>query len=189
MLTRRALLVSASACALAAPGWARIGAEAGRIKVRPVPLPSVRLKPSIYADAVETNRRTLLALSPDRLLHNFHASAGLPPKAERYGGWEARGHRRPYARPLSDRLLADVRADRRRAMRDRVRAHRRRACPHPGGAWRRLCRRHHGRARRQGRRRQDRVRGDPQAAISAPAASTSMAAGCRSIPGTRSMPG
>ncbi|RHW18910.1 glycoside hydrolase family 127 protein [Sphingomonas gilva] len=91
MISRRAFLVSASVCALAAPGWARIGVDAGRIKVRPVPLGAVRLKPSIYADAVETNRRTLLALSPDRLLHNFHASAGLAPKGERYGGWEARG--------------------------------------------------------------------------------------------------
>lgn len=91
MISRRVFLVTASAAALVAPGWTRAAGDAGRIKVRPVPLASVRLKPSIYATAVETNRKTLLALSPDRLLHNFHASAGLPPKGEVYGGWEARG--------------------------------------------------------------------------------------------------
>ena len=57
----------------------------------PFPLGAVRLKPGIYATAVETNRRTLLALEPDRLLHNFHKSAGLPVKGKTYGGWEARG--------------------------------------------------------------------------------------------------
>jgi len=91
VISRRVFLVTASAAALVAPGWTRAAGDAGRIKVRPVPLASVRLKPSIYATAVETNRKTLLALSPDRLLHNFHASAGLPPKGEVYGGWEARG--------------------------------------------------------------------------------------------------
>ena len=91
MISRRAFLVSASVAALAAPGWARVVEDAGRIKVHPAPLTSVRLKPSIYATAVETNRKTLLSLSPDRLLHNFHTSAGLPPKGKLYGGWEARG--------------------------------------------------------------------------------------------------
>lgn len=91
MISRRAFLVSASVAALAAPGWARIVGDGGRIKVHPAPLTSVRLKPSIYATAVETNRKTLLGFSPDRFLHNFHASAGLPPKGKVYGGWEARG--------------------------------------------------------------------------------------------------
>ena len=91
MIDRRAFLASASAAALLAPSLARAKTDAGRIRLRPVPLTSVRLRPSIWADAVEANRRTLMALSPDRLLHNFHASAGLPPKGEMYGGWEARG--------------------------------------------------------------------------------------------------
>lgn len=71
MIGRRAFLASASAAALLAPSLARATADAGRIKLRPVPLTSVHL-PSIRANAVETNRRTLMALSPNRFLHNFH---------------------------------------------------------------------------------------------------------------------
>lgn len=90
-LSRRSVLLAASA--LAATAWpaAHAAAETGRVRVRPLPLDAVRLKPSIYADAVEANRRYLLALEPGRLLHNFHAGAGLPVQGELYGGWEARG--------------------------------------------------------------------------------------------------
>jgi DUF1680 family protein len=91
MLTRRLFLGSASVLALAGPAFARIQVDEKPIKVRPLPLSAVRLKPSAFADAVETNRRYLLSLSPERLLHNFYASAGLPTKGETYGGWEARG--------------------------------------------------------------------------------------------------
>ena len=82
MATRRAFLGSASALALAGPVLARsafAAAAAERIKARPLPLKD------------EANRRYLLALEPDRLLHNVHAGAGLEPKAPVYGGWEARG--------------------------------------------------------------------------------------------------
>src|SRR6516165_9747639 len=58
-------------------------------KAEPLPLSAVRLLPSAYATAVETNRQYLLRLSADRLLHNFLLYAGLPPKAEIYGGWES----------------------------------------------------------------------------------------------------
>jgi uncharacterized protein len=90
MISRRALLASTAVIGLAGPAFA---AGFGRRKrlVQPVPLADVRLTPSIFADAVETNRRYLLALEPDRLLHNFRKSAGLPPKGRSYGGWEARG--------------------------------------------------------------------------------------------------
>ncbi|HEY0164624.1 MAG TPA: glycoside hydrolase family 127 protein, partial [Sphingomicrobium sp.] len=91
LLTRRSLLVSASAVALAGPAGAARSQPGFSPKVRPLPLKAVRLKPSIYATSVETNRRYLLSLEPDRLLHNFHKSAGLPPKGELYGGWEAMG--------------------------------------------------------------------------------------------------
>lgn len=91
MLTRRLFLGSASALALAGPAFARIAVEEKPIKARPLPLSAVRLRPSVYLDAVEANRRYLLSLVPDRLLHNFYASAGLPTKGEVYGGWEARG--------------------------------------------------------------------------------------------------
>lgn len=60
-------------------------------KLAPVPLGSVRLKPSIFLTSVTANQRYLLSLKADRFLHNFHKSAGLPVKGESYGGWEARG--------------------------------------------------------------------------------------------------
>ena len=91
MLSRRLFLASASAFALIGPVAIRGQAGAPRIRARPVPLESVRLRPSPFLRAVETNRRFLLSLEPDRLLHNFHASAGLPPRAPSYGGWEGRG--------------------------------------------------------------------------------------------------
>jgi uncharacterized protein len=56
---------------------------------KPLPLSAIRLLPSDYATAVEVNRGYLLALSPDRLLHNFRKYAGLEPKAAVYGGWES----------------------------------------------------------------------------------------------------
>jgi DUF1680 family protein len=57
-------------------------------RATPLPLTAVRLTPSRYLDAVEANRRYVLALEPDRLLHDYRAGAGLPPKAPCYGGWE-----------------------------------------------------------------------------------------------------
>jgi DUF1680 family protein len=91
LLSRRVFLLSASALALAGPAIGAQGGEPGGVKARPLPLSAVRLKPSIHADAVAANRLYLLALEPDRLLHNFHKSAGLPVKGALYGGWEARG--------------------------------------------------------------------------------------------------
>ncbi len=55
----------------------------------PFPLEAVRLLPSPFLDAVEANRRYLHQLEPDRLLHNYRKHAGLPPRGEPYGGWEA----------------------------------------------------------------------------------------------------
>lgn len=42
-----------------------------------------------FKHAMETNRRYLLELEPDRLLARFREYAGLEPKAPQYGGWEA----------------------------------------------------------------------------------------------------
>jgi DUF1680 family protein len=87
--TRRAFLAGASLLALNPPLFARTAVT--NVKAVPVPTGFVQLKPSIFADHVEANRRYLLALDPDRLLHNFHKFAGLSPKGERYGGWESAG--------------------------------------------------------------------------------------------------
>ncbi|MEO5775098.1 MAG: glycoside hydrolase family 127 protein [Sphingomicrobium sp.] len=89
-LTRRSILASVSALAFARP-LAANNPTGDRAKARPLPLGSVRLKPSIWATAVETNCAYLLSLDADRLLHNFRKYAGLEPKAEVYGGWEGLG--------------------------------------------------------------------------------------------------
>ena len=65
--------------------------------ISPFDLSRVRLLPGPYADAMAVNRRFLLAQDPDRLLHMFRLTAGLPSTAQPLGGWEApvnelRGH-------------------------------------------------------------------------------------------------
>ncbi len=88
--TRRALLATAatSGLLLALPAVAR---AQGRIRgpATPLPLDAVRLRPSIWADAVTANLAYLLRLEPDRLLHMYRLHAGLEPRADAYGGWEA----------------------------------------------------------------------------------------------------
>ena len=64
---------------------------------QPFDLASVRLLPGPFLDATEVNRRYLIGLDPDRLLHMFRVTAGLPSSAAPLGGWEApdnelRGH-------------------------------------------------------------------------------------------------
>ncbi len=64
---------------------------------RPFDLDRVRLHPGPFLDALEVNRRFLLAQDENRLLHMFRITAGLPSTAEPLGGWEApvnelRGH-------------------------------------------------------------------------------------------------
>jgi uncharacterized protein len=68
-----------------------------RFALQPFDLEAVRLTAGPVRDALETNRRFLLGLDPDRLLHMFRVTAGLPSTAEPLGGWEApdnelRGH-------------------------------------------------------------------------------------------------
>ncbi|WP_347302436.1 glycoside hydrolase family 127 protein [Croceibacterium sp. TMG7-5b_MA50] len=96
-VTRRALLRGASTVALVL-GSAELTlaamaqpAPSGRRRVEPVPMRHVRLSRSPFADAFRANRDYLLALDPERLLHNFYLSAGLPARGPVYGGWEAMG--------------------------------------------------------------------------------------------------
>ena len=65
--------------------------------VRPFPLDEVRLLDGPFRDAMLRDQQFLLAVDPDRLLHNFRVTAGLPSTAAPLGGWEApdvelRGH-------------------------------------------------------------------------------------------------
>ena len=72
-------------------------AEPARLVARPFPLAAVRLLEGPFATAQQRNQEVLLQLDPDRLLHMFCVTAGLPSQAEPYGGWEkpeieVRGH-------------------------------------------------------------------------------------------------
>ena len=63
----------------------------------PFDLARVRLLGGPFLDAVSVNRRFLMAQDPDRLLHTFRLTAGLPSTVQPLGGWEApenelRGH-------------------------------------------------------------------------------------------------
>ncbi len=69
-------------------GLPRTALSLQRNLARPFPLSAVRLAPSPWLRAVESNRAYLLRLSPDRLLHDYRLQAGLAPKGPRYGGWE-----------------------------------------------------------------------------------------------------
>ena len=57
----------------------------------PFALGDVQLLDSPFRQAMERNADYLLSINPDRLLHNTRLYAGLAPKGESYGGWEARG--------------------------------------------------------------------------------------------------
>ena len=58
---------------------------------RPFPLDEVRLLDGPLRDAMLRDQQFLLALDPDRLLHNFRVTAGLESHAQPLGGWEAPG--------------------------------------------------------------------------------------------------
>lgn len=64
---------------------------------RPFALCDVRLLDGAFKTAQETDVGWLLRVDPDRMLHNFRVTAGLPSTAKPYGGWEEpkcelRGH-------------------------------------------------------------------------------------------------
>ena len=108
---RRDFIASAALIAVSAPLWSRlrgdspvettldprwIGLPSGP-SVHPFDLHHVRLRAGPQLTALNTNRRFMMGLEPDRLLHVFRVNAGLPSTAEPLGGWEApvnelRGH-------------------------------------------------------------------------------------------------
>ena len=107
-VNRREFLGAASLAALALglPGRGVIADDtirrglpisAPRPLARPFELHDVRLRPGIQLTGLETNRRFMMGLEPDRLLHMFRVTAGIPSSAQPLGGWEApdnelRGH-------------------------------------------------------------------------------------------------
>src|SRR5690349_6097651 len=59
------------------------------IEAREFRLEDVRLLDGPFKNAMTRDAAYLLRLDPDRLLSGFRKEAGLKPKAEAYGGWEA----------------------------------------------------------------------------------------------------
>ena len=101
-LTRRQFVRSAAGAAAALP-FSRIvfaaggATPVGQIPFAPFALSRVKLLPGPFLEAADVNRRFLMNLDPDRLLHTFRVTAGLASNAAPLGGWEApenelRGH-------------------------------------------------------------------------------------------------
>lgn len=65
--------------------------ESPQVKAKPFSPHDVWLLPSPFHTLLEVNGRYLLSLEPDRLVSLFRKTAGLPQKAEPYGGWEIMG--------------------------------------------------------------------------------------------------
>src|SRR5580698_8133712 len=61
------------------------------LKVRPLPLASVRLTGGPLENAQQQDAKYLLELEPDRMLAYLRERAGLEPKAKPYGGWDGAG--------------------------------------------------------------------------------------------------
>jgi len=83
--------------ASAATGAMQVGHEIAPLQAVPFPMKNVRLRPGAFSAAADANRRYLKTLPPDRLLHTFRLTAGLPSSAVPLGEWEKpdcelRGH-------------------------------------------------------------------------------------------------
>ncbi len=96
-VSRRGVLGAAGAAGVLATAVPVEAGASSAAAARPFPLDRVTLADGPFRDAMEVNRRRLLATDPDRLLHMFRLTAGLASTAEPLGGWEApnnelRGH-------------------------------------------------------------------------------------------------
>lgn len=74
-----------------------MAAKRAAAKAQAFALTAVRLRPGIFEASAAVNRRYMLSLPADRLLHNFRLNAGLASTAAPLGGWEQpanelRGH-------------------------------------------------------------------------------------------------
>ncbi len=100
------LVGAAGLALLSSSAWADALADgSSKVKVEPVislqatafRLEDVRLLEGPFRHAMELDRKYLLSLEVNRLLHNFRVNAGLPSSAQPLGGWEEpkgelRGH-------------------------------------------------------------------------------------------------
>jgi DUF1680 family protein/acetyl esterase/lipase len=64
-----------------------------KVKKKAIPflLSDVRVTGGVLKHAMDGDEAWLLSLEPERFMHRFRTNAGLTPKAEGYGGWEAAG--------------------------------------------------------------------------------------------------
>ena len=86
-IRRRTFLSMTALSAAAVNPWSRAALaeiiertaeEAGPVRLRPFALSAVRLRAGPALEALEVNRRYLMGLDTDRLLHMFRVTAGLP---------------------------------------------------------------------------------------------------------------
>lgn len=85
------VILAVSGLAAAETPNAALASEAKTIKVKPLPLDSVRLTGGPLKHAQELDAQYLLELEPDRMLAYLRQRAGLEPKAKPYGGWDGAG--------------------------------------------------------------------------------------------------
>jgi uncharacterized protein len=64
---------------------------ADRLRAKPLPLTAVRVTGGPLKQAQDVTMRYLLQLEPDRMMAFYRDRAGLPRKAEPYGGWDGPG--------------------------------------------------------------------------------------------------
>jgi uncharacterized protein len=65
--------------------------ESNLLRARPVPLSKVRVLGGPLKAAQDADAKYLLELEPDRMMAFYRVRAGLPQKAQPYGGWDAGG--------------------------------------------------------------------------------------------------
>lgn len=89
-LTRlTAIIILMASCSQKEPSIQTGGPEVVTFRVLPFELKQVKLLDGPFLHATKLNEKILLNYNPDRLLSKFRTEAGLPPRAEPYGGWEA----------------------------------------------------------------------------------------------------
>jgi DUF1680 family protein len=95
------------------------------IRAYPFDLRNVRLLDGPFKKAMERDLKYMLSLEPDRLLHMFRVTAGLPAPGEAYGGWEKpdvelRGHTTGHFLSASALMVAATGDERIRAKADAI---------------------------------------------------------------------
>jgi DUF1680 family protein len=85
------MILALQGSALAQAPNAALASEDRILKVRPLPLESVRLTGGPLKNAQEQDAKYLLELEPNRMLAYLRQRAGLEPKGKGYGGWDGGG--------------------------------------------------------------------------------------------------